>query len=203
MLAVSLVIFSASAQKPEKTGKMMMHHNHHHPGGMAFKNLNLTDAQKQQMKADHESFKKQMHELDKNDNMTVKEYREKKDALHKAQKEKMMSMLTPEQKNQLEQNKKNRLAEREARDAKRMEKMKTNLGLTDDQVAKIKTSRESIRTQMNAIREDDKLSSTEKKEKLMALKEQHKNSIKQYLTPEQISKMEEMKKMKADKKPAR
>lgn len=203
MLAVSLVIFSASAQKPEKTGKMMMHHNHHHPGGMAFKNLNLTDAQKQQMKADHESFKKQMQELDKNDNMTVKEYREKKDALHKAQKEKMMSMLTPEQKNQLEQNKKSRLAEREARDAKRMEKMKTNLGLTDDQVAKIKTSRESIRTQMNAIREDDKLSSTEKKEKLMALKEQHKNSIKQYLTPEQISKMEEMKKMKADKKPAR
>ena len=169
LLAVAGFIFSVNAQEP---GMMKQQNHQHEKGMMMMKELNLTEAQKEQMKANHESFKKQMMELDKNENITVKEYRDRKEAMHKAQKEKMMSLLTTEQKNKLEQFKKERKAKHEAIAAKKLERMKANLGLTDDQVAKIKESREAIHAQLKAIKDNDKLGRVEKKEQLMALREQ-------------------------------
>jgi Spy/CpxP family protein refolding chaperone len=205
LLAVSLISTASIAQKERQEGnkKMGAEHRMHkgkHDKGMMMKNLNLSEAQKQQMKANHESMKAKMDALEKNENITLKEYRDKKEALHKEQKAKMLALLTPEQKAKMEQAKKDKQAQHELRSAKKLEKMKANLGLTDDQVAKIKADKAANHAKMEAIKNNDNLSRTERKEQLMALKEQKKDGIKKYLTPEQLKKMEEFKKKKSDKK---
>ena len=195
LLSITTMVFSVNAQESKE-----MHHKHFHQKGMMLSKLNLTQSQKEQLKANREAYQKAVLNLEKNELITLKDYRTQKEELHKTQKAKMMAMLTPEQKNQLVQLKQERKAKHEMMAAQRMEKMKTWLNLTDEQVAKIKAERSAIHSQVIAIRENEKLSQVEKKEQIMALKEQHKGSIKKYLTPEQISKMEELKKNRMEKK---
>jgi Spy/CpxP family protein refolding chaperone len=195
-MAFAGFIFAAGAQETPK----IKHLQHHQNRTMMMKELNLSAMQKEQLKATRESYKKQLIELNKNESITVGEARDRKEALRKQQKEKMMSLLTTEQKNQLAQLKKEKLAKRETKAAKRLDKMKTNLNLSDGQVAKIKTARQATQAQLKAIKENDQLSRTQRKEQLMALKEQTKNSFKSILTPEQLSKMDEMKKTKMGKR---
>ena len=196
MIALASFVFSANAQHISK----MKTHQHHHSDAMMLKELNLSTAQKEQMKANHESYKNQLMELNKNEKITVKESRDRKEVLHKEQKEKMMNLLTEDQKNKLVQLKKDREAKHEMEAAKRLDKMKTNLNLSDDQVAKINAARQATHAQLKAIKENDQFSRTQKKEQLIALKEQNKNSFKSILTPEQIGKLEEMKKNKMGKR---
>lgn len=199
MLAFAGFIFSASAQETPKMKRF--HHQHKH--GMMMKELNLTADQQQQLKANRDSYQKQWMELNKNETITVKESRDKKAALRKEQKEKMMTILTPEQKTKLEQLKKEREVKHEAMAAKRLDKMKTKLNLSDDQFAKIKAGSETIHAKAKAIRENDQLSRTEKKEQLMALKAETQTNLKSILTPEQISKIEELKKNRIEKRQAK
>lgn len=173
MLAFASFIFSASAQEQRN----IKHHQHHHANGMMMKELTLTQSQKEQIKASHDGYKKQLMELNKNEGITVKEARDKKEALRKEHKDKMMALLTPEQKDKLIQLKKDRAVKHEAMAAKRLDKMKATLNLSDAQVAKIKAAKETTHAQLKAIKENDQLSRTEKKEQLMALKEQNKNSF--------------------------
>ena len=95
---------SAAAQNaaPQTKNKTSFNHkgNHHH--GMSSQ-LNLTESQKSQLKANREDYKKQLDELNKNESITVKEFRDKKYALKKEQKQKFLALLTPEQKTKLEQ----------------------------------------------------------------------------------------------------
>jgi Spy/CpxP family protein refolding chaperone len=201
LLAVVTITVAANAQKEHhkkcEGGKHGMMHK-----GMAMKELNLTDAQKQQMKANHEAMKAKKAELEKNEGITVKEYRDRKEALNKEQKAKMLGLLTPEQKAKMEQLKKDKQAKYEMKAAQRLDKMKSKLGLTDDQVAKIKADKAANHAKFKAIKDNESLSRSERKEQLMALKEQNKDGIKKYLTPEQAKKMEEFKKKKGDKKEA-
>jgi Spy/CpxP family protein refolding chaperone len=174
-----------------------------HEKGMMMKELNLTDAQKAQMKTLHEDFKKSMESLNKDESITLKDYRDKKEALHKQMKANMEGILTPEQKQKAEQLKKDRQAEREQEANLKLEKMKMRLGLTDDQVTNIKADRKDFHQKMMAIKENENLSRSERKEQMTALKEQNKDGIKKFLTPEQIKKMEaakEAKKARMDKK---
>ena len=193
MLAFASFIFSASAQEQRK----IKHHQHHRANGIKMKELTLTQSQ---IKASHDGYKKQLMELNKNEGITVKEAMDKKEALRKEHKDKMMALLTPEQKDKLIQLKKDRAVKHEAMAAKRLDKMKATLNLSDAQVAKIKAAKETTHAQLKAIKENEQLSRTEKKEQLMALKEQNKNSFKNILTPEQLSKMEEIKNMRMEKR---
>ena len=85
MMVLSLVVASRAQEIPErKTERPMMHQRHlgrHHKPGMDMKQLNLTDAQKEQFKTQRESFRKQMEELKKNDNITVKEWKSRMETL--------------------------------------------------------------------------------------------------------------------------
>jgi Spy/CpxP family protein refolding chaperone len=188
IIALTAFIFSANAQQPGK----MMHHKQHHQMGMMMKGINFSDAQKAQLKANRENAKQQMIELNKNENITVKEYRVRKEAIHKSQKEQMDQLLTPEQKNQLAQNKIELQKKHEMNAAKRMNKMKNNLNLSNDQMNQLKANRDTSQAKIKAIKENNQLSQTEKKAQLMALKEAQKKNIQQVLTPEQLSKMEEI-----------
>lgn len=195
MLAVACFIFSANAQ--EKRG--MKHHNPHHGKDMMMKGVNLSDAQKEQMKANREATKKQMMELNKNETITVKEYKSRKAAIQKSQKAQMEKLLTPEQKNQIAQNKIEQQKKQELHAAKKLDKMKSKLSLSDEQVNKIKANREASQAKAKTIRDNDQLSNSEKKEQMMALRESSKTGMNKVLTPEQMSKMEEMKKNRPTK----
>lgn len=195
MVAFASFIGSATAQELRK----MKHHQHHNENGMLMKKLNLSESQKEQLKAYHENYKKQLIALNKNEAITVKESRDKKALWQKEQKEKMMSLLTEDQKTKLVQLKKEREIKQNVMTAKRLDKIKTRLNLSDEQVAKIKATTQNEHAQFKVIKENDQLSRSEKKDQFIALKEQNKNDFKDILTPEQISKMEEMKKGRMNK----
>ncbi len=70
--------------------------------------LNLTDAQKQQVKDLNTDYRNQLKDLEKNENITLKDYRAKKASLEQERKSKFQDILTPEQKNKIAQAKKER-----------------------------------------------------------------------------------------------
>lgn len=82
---------------------------------------------------------------------------------------------------------------------RRLQEMKTELGLSDDQVAKIKTIREEQFAAMKAIHDDDALSKEDKKEKLKPMKEATDAKISAVLTDDQKTKWAETKKNRKHK----
>lgn len=105
LLAILMIGVAAQAQEKSGTQDGKQHHKKHgkHHGRDIAKELNFTDAQKEQLKTIREESKKQMEELKKNDNITVKESRERRKAIHEQQQTKMQSLLTAEQKQKMEQ----------------------------------------------------------------------------------------------------
>ena len=105
MLSVLIAAFLATTsqaqeikdREPRKHHMMKKHHR-----SEEFKNLGLTEDQKTKLKALHEENRKQMAELKKNDNITVKEWKSKMQAQRKEHRAKIQSLLTDEQKAQLE-----------------------------------------------------------------------------------------------------
>ena len=151
-----------------------MHAHHHH--NMMMK-LNLTDAQKQQVKDLNTDYRKQLKDLEKSETITLKDYRAKKAALEQERKSKFQSILTSDQKNKIVQAKKERGEKMKVMAQKRLEKMKTDLNLTDEQVAKIKEQRNNSIEQAKAIRENSSLTKEQKKEQFMSLMKNRKESI--------------------------
>jgi Spy/CpxP family protein refolding chaperone len=200
LLAIAGLIFSAKAQE---ASKMKGFHHRHVQHEMMMKELNLTATQQDQLKANRDSYREQWKALNNNEAITVKESRDKKEALRKEQREKMMSILTPEQKTTMQQIKKDREAKHQAMAAKQLDKIKSTLNLSDDQVAKIKAGTLDIHAKAKVIRENDQLTRVEKKEQLIALKQQTKDNLKSVLTPEQITKLDEIKKIRMEKRQAR
>ena len=199
LLVAGTFILSAAAQKPDNEENR----KHHHGNEMAIKELNLTPAQQQEMKANKENYKTQMDALNKNEGLSVKDAKDKRFALRTEQHEKMLSILTPEQKNKLAQLKTEQHNDKGEKNAKKMDKLKAKLNLTDEQVAKIKAGREAAHQKMKSIKENTQLSKTEMKAQIMAIKDQNKNDMKSILTPEQAGKWDQMKQEKANKKEAK
>jgi Spy/CpxP family protein refolding chaperone len=184
-MAFTLALFSANAQVERK----MKHHKQH-----TMQQLNLSEEQKKQAGAMKQEYRTKMQELNKNENMTVKEYRDRKEALRKEQKTRMMGMLTAEQKQKMEQLKQDKKARHEAHFAKRLDKMKSNLQLTDDQVATLKAGREAMKSRLKSIKENQGLDRVQRKEQLMALKNERKAQMDNILTADQKEKLKAMKK---------
>ncbi len=208
MIAVSAFAFSASAQDQRETkGKKDFDRGAHQKGMM--KDLNLTDAQKAQMKANREEMKVKLDAIKANTSLTDDQRKQQKEALMLEQKAKMESILTTEQKakmatSSLGQQGKDRKDGKRGHEGrgKGFEKMKTELGLSNDQATKLKALNEQSHTQMKAIRENTSLSEDVKKEQMKAVKENAKTQRQSILTAEQIKKMEELKKnhKKTDRK---
>jgi Spy/CpxP family protein refolding chaperone len=167
-----------------------MHKFHHH--NMMMNQLNLTDAQKQQVKSINDDYRNQLKDLEKNDNITLKDYRFKKANLEQERKSKFQALLTTDQKNKIEQAKKQRSEKMKMMAQKRLEKMKTDLNLTDDQIAKITEQRKNSMEQMKAIMENSSLSEEQKKEQLMDLRKSSHESMNSILTADQLKKKEEL-----------
>jgi Spy/CpxP family protein refolding chaperone len=194
---IAIFALTATVNAQDKMGKKG-HHNKHQKGMMA-KQLNFSEAQKTQAKAIQEDSRKKMQELNRNESITVKEQRDRKAAILKERKTKMDGLLTAEQKTKMTQLKAEHKAKKEAGYAKRMDKMKTNLNLTDEQVTKLKAQQAANRSKAEQIKNNQSLSREQKKEQMMALKTHAKEQHNKILTPEQLKKKEEMKKNHGDR----
>lgn len=205
--AFTVMAFAANAQEKSNSdgsadGHHQMHMNHdkhrdgmgmhHHRGGM-MRNMNLTDVQKKQAKELNEDYRSKVKDLEKDQNITLKDYRAKKAVLEQERKAKFQALLTPEQKDKIAQGRKDMHEKRERMGEKRMDKMKTDLNLTDAQVDKIKEQRKNSMEKMKDIRENSSLSQDQKKEKFMELRKSSHENMSTILTADQLKKWEEQK----------
>jgi Spy/CpxP family protein refolding chaperone len=166
----------------------------------AMKELNLTQDQKAKIKALHEQEKKEMEAL-KNDKTATKEQRQQ---LHKKYEEQMQAILTPEQKQQLEKMKEERMAQGkqgafergkgQKEGLKRGADLQKELGLSQDQQAKVEKIRADYKGQFEALRNDKSLSKEEKRTKMHELMKKQQEDMKTVLTQEQIEKMKTLRK---------
>ena len=195
ILAIALTITINAQKIPGE------HHRgfNHHPGkmkhhrGMMMKGIDLTEGQKQQIKTENEGFRKQMEELKKNENITVKEWKGKMQKLREDHKTKMQGVLTPDQKVQLEKQKAEMKTRHEGMVKERTEKMKTRLGLCSEQSMNMDKSMEEMKIKMNSLKENKSLSHEQKKEQYMELRKQQKEKMKSILTEDQLKQLKERK----------
>lgn len=167
-----------------------------------FQQLNLSEEQKAKFKSLNEDFRKQMQDLKSQENLTVKDQKEKMKALRNDHKTKVQGVLTNEQKDQMKKMREEHKAKRQANASDRMEKMKTRLNLSDDQVAKMKTQRTEMSSKFKALRENKSLSDEQRKEQMKELRKQQKEGMKSILTEEQMKKLQEGKHRKHSGKKA-
>jgi len=204
LLVLVAFSFCATAQEPQKVEKKQMHQKQFrkqkmHNRGQQFKDLNLSETQKQAMKASREDFRKKNEALKNQPGITLKDYQAGKAQLEKERKEKMLSILTPEQKNRMDQQKKERKEQMEQRQQARMDRMTKDLSLTPDQVSKLKSQREATRQQMMALRNNDNLSTEQKKAESARIKKEAKQQREAILTKEQLEKLQNRRQHKPQK----
>ena len=201
--AFTIFTISANAQQQRTTSgdapmthhgkldhKKMGHGNHER--GMMMKQLDLTDAQKQQAKAIRDDYQNQIKQLKGDGSMSVSDYNAKKASLQKEQKAKFESLLTQDQKNKMQQLRKEQVAKTDARREKRMDKMKSTLNLTGAQVSQLKSQHDSFKSQAHAIKDNSSLSQDEKKQQFMELRKKNEENEKNILTAEQLQKKEQL-----------
>jgi Spy/CpxP family protein refolding chaperone len=157
--------------------------------------LNLTDEQKTELKSIDENFKQQMTDLKKSeDKITVTEWKSKMATIRKDRHEKVEKVLTDEQKASLKNMKREHGRHMRQDKHNRIEKMKKELNLTDDQVNSLKKNHEAMEQKIKAVREDKNLTEDQKKAEVKKFKKEQHESLKSILTEEQLKKFEEQKK---------
>ena len=201
MLALSAITFSVNAQDNTGNTKERQHEGMDHGkwehgqrgNQMMFKNLDLTESQKQQAQSINSDFENRMKELKKNDNMTVKDFNSQREALMQERKTKFEALLTPEQKAKMQDANKGMRGRPDMNDANRVEKMKTDLGLSNDQVSKLQSQQDAFKAKADAIRNNSALSDDQKREQFMNLRKEQHDNMKNILTADQLKKMEDRK----------
>ncbi len=158
-----------------------------------FAHLKLTDEQRRQGKIIRENTEKQIATIYNNDKLTLGDYKKNKAAFIQDQKTKLDGLLTAEQKTTIADSKKKMADNMQVHAAARLERMKIDLGLKDEQVANIKASQAQMRDKAKAIHEDAALLPEQKREQMKALMNQQKENLKTVLTAEQLAKIESRK----------
>jgi len=189
LLIVSMAVATTQAQDMRPRKHRMQRDNH----GMMAEKLNFSEDQKAKMKTMNEGFRTKRMDLRKNDNITVKEWKNRMETLRKDHKTKMEGLLTGEQKERIEKMKIERKAMRDIDAKARMDKMKIHLGLSDEQASKFSKNRSEMEEKMKALRENKTLDGEKKREQMNELMKQQKEKMKSILTEEQMKKLQERK----------
>ena len=177
---------------------------------MAFDQLNLTADQKAHMQSLKADYKKQMADLKSNSQLTADEQKSRRKELHQQYKAKMEALLTPAQKDQLAKMKADRKAnhkEGKGRTAKGAQAWKQGekgkgfgeafqkeLNLTSEQQTKLAGIRSEYKDKFQSLRNDQSLSQENKKAKFHELMKEQKQEMKTVLTPEQLQKLQSLRK---------
>ena len=156
--------------------------------------LSLDDVQYQAVKAINEDFASKLLKVRGDASLSREAKHEQFRKLHHGRKEAIDKVLNDEQKakwtaHQAEQSKK-----RQARMVKhrsdRIDKMKKDLALSDDQTSKIKAIDKEFGEKFRSLRADSTLAREDAKEKTKQLRQQYRAKTKAVLTEEQFKKWE-------------
>ena len=184
---LAVAIQGIKAQEiPERTRETI---NRHHRDGV--NRLNLSEEQKAKFKSLNEDFRTQMEELKKKDDITVKEWRSRMENLRKDHRDKISSLLTDDQKNQLKKSREARQLRQSDRRKEGFDRMRTRLNLTDDQAAKLKQSHSDMAEKIQSIREDQSLTDDQKKKQVKELKKKNQENLKTILSEDQLKRLHE------------
>lgn len=159
-----------------------------------WKELDLTDAQRDAFRKQRESFQQKMEALKKEENITVKEWKSRMDKLRKENQSAMQNILTADQKAKIK-----RL--REEQEVRQTQALKKRLDLSDEQMGQIKNQRANTQKQMKAIRENNALSASEKREAMKKLMKEQKDNFEKVLSAEQRVKWKDMRRMQGPRRP--
>ena len=174
----------------------------HHRGGMNMEQLNLTDQQKTEMKTINEDFKQQMTDLKKSeDKITVTEWKSKMATIRKDHHEKVQKVLTDEQKASLKKIRKEHGKKFRQDKHNRIEAMKKELNLTDEQTAAVEKNLGESLKKMRAVHEDKSLTEDQKKAQYKTLQNEQEEGLKSILSQDQWKKYQESKKYHRHGKP--
>ena len=165
------------------------------------KDLNLTDAQKADLKKSNEALKAKMQAL-KNQDLPAEEKQKQMQAIKAERQANLDKILTPEQKATLEKNKAEKKDYKMEKKTEKAAKVKAELGLTDEQAAKMKANAAENRTKIQEIRNNSTLTEDQKEAQIKEVMKSAKQENKEILTPEQQQKMKEMHKKREGKRRA-
>jgi Spy/CpxP family protein refolding chaperone len=192
MALAAFVATTACAQDQSLNNDRPPMHRHH---GDALAQLNLTDDQKNEMKVINDDFKQQMTELKKSeDKITVTEWKSKIATIRKDHHEKVEKVLTDEQKASLKKMHKEHGKGFRQDKHNRIEEMKKELSLTDEQTAAVEKNLSESLIKMRTVHDDKSLTDDQKKTQYKTLHDQQQESLKSILTPDQWTKFQELKK---------
>jgi len=184
ILAV-VTFFGVSAQ--DSTNVYRGHKKH--DNDQVIKQLNLSAEQQEKLKSAQADYKKRLAELKQNDSMTTDQKKNQKASIMKEQHETLQQILTPEQKEKYKSLRKEEAANRTKETEKRKDKAKNELGLTDEQVAKLRGANSEFKSSLNKINNDTSLNENSRKEQSESLRKHHEEELKSILTPAQFEKM--------------
>ncbi len=183
--------------------------------GDNMQNLNLTDAQKAQIKTLNEDFKNKMQALKQDNSLSEEAKKQKRMEMMKEHRSQLEAVLTPEQRAQWQQDRKNKGAaanktDRKAdkadtkadkkadkfdrKNAKNKDKfgkgrnddrLHKDLNLTPDQTDRLKTLQDQMKLDAQKIRANESLTADQKKEQMQNLHKKHKEQMELLLTAEQ------------------
>jgi len=194
MAFAALIALGASAQDQSNgfAGRPKGHHNRIDK----MQQLNLTEDQKTELKSINDDYKTQMTDLKKSeDKITVTEWKGKMATIRKDHHEKVQKVLTDEQKASLKKIKHERRSDMRKHGGRRsIERMKSTLNLSDDQVTALKKNHEAMAQKFKVIKEDKNLTEEQKKAEMKEFKKQQHESFKSILSAEQLQKLEQLKK---------
>lgn len=144
--------------------------------------LNLSADQIARIDAIRKEAKEQRQAIDKQA-LTREARRHKIVELQKSTHEKVMDVLTPEQKAKWNE----KMAERRSH---RVDKLSEFLGLSPEQQSEIKAITANERASLKAIRDDKSLSKEQKRAQIKAIRSDAREKFLQALTPEQRAKLQ-------------
>ena len=184
-----VVAFSSIAQTNDTNPfkqKELHHGKKHFKDNEKLDKLNLKDDQKARIKTLNESYRQQMQNLNKNKSISAAGQKEKRKALAKEHREKIASILTPEQTEQAK-NMRHDSPEKHKGEmhTERFDQMTKDLNLTTEQSAKMKDLNSAFIAKLQSLRQNTAISDQEKKEQMKNLMKKHKADMEALLTNEQ------------------
>jgi Spy/CpxP family protein refolding chaperone len=187
-LALTLFIGAAQAQDGGR------HHGKGRKGNpeMMAKDLNLTEAQKAQLKQQRESMHAEMKAVQQNGSLTQEQARAQRKAIQEKYKTQMQSILTPEQKAKME-NRKGETRNRSARmNEQRFQQIGQELNLTSDQKSKLTAIYANYEAKRSSLQSDNSLSKAQKQAQMKTLMQEHIAQARAILNDDQEKKAEAM-----------
>ena len=184
VMGLAAIAQKNETRKQDHNNKHKQHKNKAYKGNEKLDNVNLTNEQKEQVKSINENFKQQMRDLRNQGNITVAEQKQRRETLVREHKEKLASVLTPEQRRNAESN--SGFKGRKGSDrGDRFNDLSKDLNLSADQSQRMSTLNSTFKSNMKNIRENSSLSQEQKKEQMKNLMRKHRSDMESLLTNDQ------------------